>query len=396
MSFLRRAAPLVAVMGLLAFALPAAAQDTPHFITLNYWPVDAPYNYVLDYPDTAWTRDFLGLNPGKGCPPYLIHDRDKAMAYWRDPAIPEDADWEQASHGNRWVSCYRGHAGTDIYAPPYAPVYAAADGDVVGVEPGRDDKGANAVVIVKHHREIAGFVADWIVRYVHLENNFPVISGRVVEGQLIGYVASRGTNTHLHFEMKDLWDCQSPCIVNPWGPTFYFFDDDHNRLPDPAPSILRAAPRGVNLVGNGDFAQGWTGWMALSGVGESIQVGALSLARPAAGARYAGVQQMIPYALPAGTAFEISLTLANPSIAPQSVWVSLRDARGFDRQVGGAFYLPAGSPAQVYRVRGAASEGWANLALLISAGNASGSAVTVNHIAVRVSSVGGDPATVAP
>ncbi len=384
------AAALIAVA--LAFALPAAAQDSPHFITLNYWPLDAPHWYVIDYPDTEWTWNFLGLNPGKTCPPYLIHDRAESTAYWRDPSTPEATDWEQASHGNRWVSCYKGHAGTDIVAPAYSPVYAVAAGEVIGIQPGRDANGPNAVVTVQHHRDIAGYSADWIVRYIHLENNFPVLAGPVKEGQVIGFVGERGTNTHLHFEIDDLWDCKTPCIVNPWGPISLFFDDDHDHNPDPASSILEAAPPGIDLVRNGDFAQGWEGWMALSGSGEAIRDGGLYLALLKKAERAAGVQQILPYSLPAGTGFEVAVTLGNAGSAARSVWVSLRDVRGFERSTGCAFSLLPGQSSVVVRVRGVARAQWANLVLLVSAGPADGgAAVVVRQISVRAVEITGRP-----
>ena len=103
-------------------------------LPLLYWPLDDEYRHILAYPNTEWTWAYLGLNPGNECPPYYSRSFEESWDYWRDPSIPLEQDWYQASRGHQKVACYSrdgdviDHRGTDITTPPLAPVYAVANG----------------------------------------------------------------------------------------------------------------------------------------------------------------------------------------------------------------------------------------------------------------------------
>jgi murein DD-endopeptidase MepM/ murein hydrolase activator NlpD len=359
---------LVGVLLSLAVGAAAAVQDSAgHFINLNDWPLDADFRFVLAYPDTPWTWQYLGLNPARGCPPYRLRTRDQSAAYWRDPGTPEDADWQQASRGAGLVSCYHTHAGTDIPATPGAPVVAAADGTVALIEPSSDTEGEGAMIVVDHHRTVAGVDYTWRVRYIHLTDEFPVRSGPVREGQVIGFVLNQGLNTHLHFEVQDMLQCQDRCIINPWGPVYLWVDDDGDGWPDSASAVLAAAPPGANLVTNGDFSAGLDSWLAAPGATPSVRDGALVLGRPAGSSIQAAVRQFIPVAAPPGAAFEISLRLGNSGGAARFASVTLSGVRLPTATIGCLFTLPPGAPLAAYTIRGRSQSRWANLVLTISA-----------------------------
>lgn len=88
------------------------------------------------------------------------------------------------------------HEGVDLVAPPGTPVYAAADGLVVGAAP----KGGYGNWIQIQHRDRLATV------YGHLMGFAPGIEPgeSVKRGDLIGFVGSTGrsTGSHLHFEIR--------------------------------------------------------------------------------------------------------------------------------------------------------------------------------------------------
>src|SRR5687768_14146700 len=105
---------LLALMVLVRSPRPAAAQEN-HYIPMLLWPLPDEYRWIMAYPDHGWSWYYLGLAPGKTCPPNSKRERDKSRDYWRDEGIDENADWNQASRGTRHLACYWHHAGTDIF-----------------------------------------------------------------------------------------------------------------------------------------------------------------------------------------------------------------------------------------------------------------------------------------
>lgn len=376
---------LLALAILFLTAQAASAQLTQNYVNINYWPLDAKYPFVIAYPDSSWTWSFLGMNPGRTCPPYRLRSRENSQQYWRDPTVPEDDDWLQASQGRDYVRCYRAHRGTDIAAQPGAPVYAAADGVVHLVIEGSDGEGESAQVIIAHRRVVDGVDYTWQVRYLHLRNFFPVLSGPVREGQLIGYVADRKSNTHLHFGVEGLWGCWPPCVVNPWGPVYLWIDDDFNRFPDPASDFLAHAPERENLLANSAFGTGdLAPWLARQGTAARVEEGILYLHRQSGVPGWSGIEQYIAYALDAGSPFEITLDLGNSSSTVKSVDVSLRSVQspvtGYTHCM---FTLPPHTPLATYWLRGRAGSRWANFALALRVSPADGKpAVLVDDVSV--------------
>lgn len=363
----------------------ASAQLTQNYVNINYWPLDAKYPFVIAYPDSSWTWGFLGINPGQRCPPYRMRSRDNSQQHWRDPAVPEEDDWIQASQGRDYVRCYLAHRGTDIAAQPGAPVYAVADGVVHLAIEGSDSEGESGQVVIAHNRTVDDVNYTWQARYLHLRNFFPVTSGPVKEGQFVGYVADRKSNTHLHFGVEGLWDCWSPCIQNPWGPVYLWIDDDFDRFPDPAPSFLDGAPEEENLLANNAFDTGdLAPWLARQGTAAQIDKGVLSLHRQPGVPGWSGIEQYIPYALDAGSPFEITLDLGNAGDTAKTVEVSLRSVQspvtGYTHCT---FSLAPGAPLATYWLRGRTGYRWSNMALAVSVGPADGKpAVLVDDMSV--------------
>lgn len=247
-----RACAVWAVLAVLLTASPLHAAEHPHvrpqttyYISLLYWPLDEPYRAVLAYPDDAWTWSRLGLNPNLGCPPYARRSYDQSLDFWRDFSVPVEQDWLQASEGRRWVACYRDHTGTDIAAEAGMPVYAVAEGVVEAVEAGQAGR-AGAITII-HQRVVERVTYTFRVRYTHLWGILPAPAEIIREGQLLGWVADQGTNTHLHIGVTALWSGSSGGAVNPWGPVRLWIDDDANGWPDTAIGITRANPRSGGL-----------------------------------------------------------------------------------------------------------------------------------------------------
>ena len=89
------------------------------------------------------------------------------------------------------------HAGVDFGVPVGTPVYAAADGNVIGATP--TSCGGNMAVL-QHDN-------GWVTRYFHLSHYAPGLhSGqRVKQGETIGLSGTTGTCTtgpHLHYELR--------------------------------------------------------------------------------------------------------------------------------------------------------------------------------------------------
>lgn len=299
----------------------AAAYDT--YINANSWPVDGEFRGITAYPDTKWTWQHLGFVQEQTCPTYYLRGFESSQAVWRDQEVPIEADWDQASQGGRWVACYRGHAGTDIVTLPGAPVYAAADGWIVKVQAHVDEIGEDASIHIRHWRVLDGVKYGWQARYVHLENRFPVTSGMVSEGQLIGFVAERAGNTHLHFEVNDLFECPFGCIHNPWGPTYLWVDDDFDNLPDPATLYLKKPEPGQILR-------------------VSVTTGPV---------RY------LPYFFPAHTPILVEVHASNPGDEPRPLSITLGGFRTQDVKRC-AFTILPGAEWETFTLSAVTSEVW--------------------------------------
>ncbi len=197
------------------------------------WPLPASIgtDHISQYPNTAWTWNFLGLNQGYTCPPLnsSITNPDLEQ-YWRDTFIPYDEDKEQADpHGFGIIACYssaegsgkQGHAGTDISAPAGTAVFAAAEGRVGGWKVEQE----NSMLLLKHCVN-GQWLEDgaceggqvWYTTYLHIQPEADLLkpNRRVISGSQIGSVINQGLRSHLHFEVG-VEDRSNQNFQNPWG-----------------------------------------------------------------------------------------------------------------------------------------------------------------------------------
>ena len=88
----------------------------------------------------------------------------------------------------------RPHNGTDYYAPPGTPVYAAGDGTVIR---SAYSKANGHHVFIKHANSI-------VTKYLHFTKRLVKQGQKVKQGQTIGTVGSTGlaSGPHLHYEFR--------------------------------------------------------------------------------------------------------------------------------------------------------------------------------------------------
>ncbi|MEM9773723.1 MAG: S-layer homology domain-containing protein [Chloroflexota bacterium] len=225
-----------------------ASQSSQTHIPLMYWPMSDSMRHITSFPNSSWTHQLLGLNPGSECPPYndgftlkkvnnvLVPNPD-SHPYWRDTNINYDVDRNQVmglayggSVSNR-VACYTDlggydHEGTDILDwGGGETVFAVADGVVDRVTPGVSSQ--NRTIIVDHNRTVDGVEYTWTVRYTHVGEILTPANTIVAEGDPIALVGA--PEDHLHFEVENLnggvfnGSCVGACIINPWG-----YDPNYN------------------------------------------------------------------------------------------------------------------------------------------------------------------------
>lgn len=96
---------------------------------------------------------------------------------------------------------WRLHAGIDFAAPCGAPVYAAADGEVILATPVGQSGGYGNRLVIDHGLHSG---VDLTTTYNHL-TSFVATTGQVARGQLVAYSGTTGLSTgcHLHFETRE-------------------------------------------------------------------------------------------------------------------------------------------------------------------------------------------------
>jgi murein DD-endopeptidase MepM/ murein hydrolase activator NlpD len=240
---------------------PAAYSLTAGRPVFLSWPLPRSIGVkrIPQYPNTPWTWNYLGLNPGMQCPPMFGYlDNWDSRWYWRDPDLPEEDDRAQADpHDFDMVACYategqagaNGHEGTDIKAPVDTEVYAAADGRVMGW----NYYGWATHIALKHclggawdaEGKCAGG-RQWYTTYMHV-NLIPdllVLEKEVRRGEKIATIYEQFDNSHLHFEVG-LDFRQYDHFVNPWGRDAAPWDgcmwEDRSLCPQPDAQIDRLA-----------------------------------------------------------------------------------------------------------------------------------------------------------
>ena len=204
----------------------ALLSDRPVFLA---WPLPSSIGTarITQFPNTAWSWHFLGLNPGYQCPPmfgYLLNP--ESWPFWRDTSIPEAEDKAQADpHTFEMVECYDdgsgGHAGTDIKALAGTPVYAAAYGQVLDWRA----EGITSMIVLKHC--LVGSWNDkgdceggrqWYTTYMHIIPDPALLHENTIipQGTQLGVVLDQGDNSHLHFEVGEGLRSYAN-FINPWG-----------------------------------------------------------------------------------------------------------------------------------------------------------------------------------
>lgn len=155
-------------------------------------------------------------------------------------------------------------------------------------------------------------------------------------------------------------------------------------------------PLGENLVANGDFADGTTGWKAAGQLNWNVEDGMMQFLRLKTDAQphWATFSQELPYSALAHQAFEISLRLGNSSGLKKSITVSLLNSQGRDYgALSCNFTVPTDSALQTYTMRGLVAQSWGTIALEIGVNPADGAKYAlVDDIDVRALSPGDLPA----
>lgn len=203
-------------------------KDRPVFLA---WPLP---NYIgvariSQFPNTPWTWNYLGLNPGMQCTPAFGY-LEAWLPTWRDTSILWEQDAAQADpHQFQMIECYstggeagtNGHEATDIKAAAGTPALASADGKVAGWR--LND--LNSLLVLKHcldgtwdsNNECAGGV-KWYTTYMHIivDPQLQQMDLDIKKGMPLGTIYNQGDNSHLHFEVG-LTERSYANYVNPWG-----------------------------------------------------------------------------------------------------------------------------------------------------------------------------------
>lgn len=129
----------------------------------------------------------------------------------------------------------------------------------------------------------------------------------------------------------------------------------------------------VNLITNGTFSSGLTGWtpyaVPATGIVHNSGAGGVFQFYRLPGASQAAIQQYTGASLPSNRAFDLALDLGNSSTVPKKVRVHVHDASWQDQQVC-SFLLPAGTPLRRYKMVSRATMPWTNATVSIYASDA--------------------------
>lgn len=112
--------------------------------------------------------------------------------------VPKGARYTSA-YGKRWGTL---HAGDD-YAPikpgDHDPIYAAADGEVIGAGTGILKGHSGKIVIIDHGLLTGNGSSDYtLTNYGHMHQILVDVGDMVEAGQLIGYMGATGNVTGVH------------------------------------------------------------------------------------------------------------------------------------------------------------------------------------------------------
>jgi uncharacterized repeat protein (TIGR01451 family) len=131
-------------------------------------------------------------------------------------------------------------------------------------------------------------------------------------------------------------------------------------LPTSTPTATQTPP---NLISNGSFSSGMTGWATWDAITHRIQNGVFEFYRNSGGSS-AVVLHPTGHALPAGAPLEIQLSLGNSSSVRKRVVLLMHDADFSDLQVCG-FWIAPNTPLRNYIMRMTTNEAWNNATLSV-------------------------------
>ncbi len=152
----------------------------------------------------------------------------------------------------------------------------------------------------------------------------------------------------------------------------------------------------TNLVQNGSFTTGLTGWtlFAEPNPGDlvaSVVGGVLSFYRlPSSGPGQAGVRQSVGVGMAANATLSATFDLGNSSNVRKRITVFLHDAN-FSDAYNCTFWLSAGAPMRSYRMNTHANRAWTNTTISLYAGSTGAEGGTYRLDNVRVFTTSGQP-----
>lgn len=124
-------------------------------------------------------------------------------------------------------------------------------------------------------------------------------------------------------------------------------------------SVTGTSPPPTNLIVNGDFTGGYTGWLGYHWNPIAINGGVMEFSLPQ-GQPYGVLWQQINRGLASGTPLELSFDLQNTSSAPRTLQVYLRDQDwGTARQCN--FTLPANMPMRRFTMQALTGSNWGSI-----------------------------------
>ncbi|MCS7070058.1 MAG: M12 family metallopeptidase, partial [Anaerolinea sp.] len=125
---------------------------------------------------------------------------------------------------------------------------------------------------------------------------------------------------------------------------------------NPVNCISPGTPANANLLRNGDFSAGASGWLGIGFDPAQVSSGEYQAAQPI-GSSFGLLWQERPFAIPAGAPLQFFMALGNSSAVAKNVQFVLRSPDWATAQVCN-FTIPPGAPLQVYTLRMITTTAW--------------------------------------
>jgi hypothetical protein len=301
-------------------------------------------------------------------------------------------------------------------------IAAAKDGTVIYVNDTHQTNGPwwywNTVIVQHGEFEYTlyghlaqGSVPDVIKATCTNDLSGPNCDYPIERGEVLGFEGNTGrsSNPHLHIEfgqalnfvaLPDISDDDGDSNRDEplWTPIIY--REQNAAFAGYTPDAVAAWPwgrieqaghflpvLGGNVVLNGAFDNGTSGWRPVGQLNWAVENGVLRATRlqTGEGLNFAAFYQFVNYSLYAGDTFEIALDLGNASGITKTARVELLNASGTQHGVFGCtFAIPANAPLSRYRVQGTVVNTWANALLRVGVDPADASpALLVDNVALQ-------------